>query len=554
MKYHLIGLQRNYLLDASSIASLSELHCFISANEGVPCEHQRFLIGGRDVHALPNPRSDCDDAVISIKLALSVGGGMPKKKKGKGKKGKKGKDKKKKVEEEAKPDEFDFMNASELLKIKAVLSEKLSTIQEERSYFQLERDFLQKMYDIVHTHEFAENAVNFKNMESDLEALKNNHRNNIRMYVQKVKHLEYDHNNTMNSISMEAEMLQTEEKLAHQKKKEKLLRNKKILESELLKTKMLNEREIAAIEVKLGLAQRDISADFEAKLVDLHASYERILLELKKDLELQTKLQIHEIEERKNLHINDLIFNHEKSFNKMKEYYNSITRDNLDLIRSLKTELGELEAKIKSHESKHHNILSENKKLNLPLNKAKSEVALYNKRLVNYNKDKRSLKSNQKHLLSLTNKLNVLKKQNAELKQQYQRLCESKSELCRKYASIAVRQKEKSALTQKLMASQQRFKAKQDELNQVLGRANLDKVVISHLTNKLNTIIDHKNSQIAEKRYEVSKVHKMHDDLLRVYQAKIKKLCPQIPDHELFHVQHINHVKGATIPANFISN
>merc|ERR1711972_175315 len=130
-----------------------------------------------------------------------------------------------------------------------------------------------------------------------------------------------------------------------------------------------------------------------------------------------------------------------------------------------------------------------------------------------------------------------LKKQNAELKQQYQRLCESKSELC-----------------QKLMASQQRFKAKQDELNQVLGRANLDKVVISHLTNKLNTIIDHKNSQIAEKRYEVSKVHKMHDDLLRVYQAKIKKLCPQIPDHELFHVQHINHVKGATIPANFISN
>jgi len=554
MKYHLIGLQRNYLLDASSIASLSELRCFISANEGVPCEHQRFLIGGRDVHALPNSNSDCDDAVVSIKLALSVGGGMPKKKKGKGKKGKKGKDKKKKVEEEAKPDEFDFMNASELLKIKAVLSEKLSTIQEERSYFQLERDFLQKMYDIVHTHEFAENAVNFKNMESDLEALKNNHRNNIRMYVQKVKHLEYDHNNTMNSISMEAEMLQTEEKLAHQKKKEKLLRNKKILESELLKTKMLNEREIAAIEVKLGLAQRDISADFEAKLVDLHASYERILLELKKDLELQTKLQIHEIEERKNLHINDLIFNHEKSFNKMKEYYNSITRDNLDLIRSLKTELGELEAKIKSHESKHHNILSENKKLNLPLNKAKSEVALLNKRLVNYNKDKRSLKSNQKHLLSLTNKLNVLKKQNAELKQQYQRLCESKSELCRKYASIAVRQKEKSALSQKLMASQQRFKAKQDELNQVLGRANLDKVVISHLTNKLNTIIDHKNSQIAEKRYEVSKVHKMHDDLLRVYQAKIKKLCPQIPDHELFHVQHINHVKGATIPANFISN
>ncbi|CAN0384371.1 unnamed protein product, partial [Ectocarpus sp. 13 AM-2016] len=57
------------------------------------------------------------------------------------------------------------------------------------------------------------------------------------------------------------------------------------------------------------------------------------------------KVDIHEIEERKNLHINDLMKNHEKAFGQMKAYYNDITNDNLKLIRSLKDELVEMKKK-----------------------------------------------------------------------------------------------------------------------------------------------------------------------------------------------------------------
>ncbi len=47
------------------------------------------------------------------------------------------------------------------------------------------------------------------------------------------------------------------------------------------------------------------------------------------------QMEIHEIEERKNRHINDLMINHERNFNEMRNYYNSITQDNLDLIKQL---------------------------------------------------------------------------------------------------------------------------------------------------------------------------------------------------------------------------
>jgi cell division protein ZapA (FtsZ GTPase activity inhibitor) len=47
------------------------------------------------------------------------------------------------------------------------------------------------------------------------------------------------------------------------------------------------------------------------------------------------QMEIHEIEERKNRHINDLMKNHEKAFAEMKGYYNNITQDNLALIKTL---------------------------------------------------------------------------------------------------------------------------------------------------------------------------------------------------------------------------
>jgi hypothetical protein len=57
---------------------------------------------------------------------------------------------------------------------------------------------------------------------------------------------------------------------------------------------------------------------------------------LEKNLELRRKQEIHEIEERKNTHINELMKKHEKAFAEIKNYYNDITHNNLDLIKTLK--------------------------------------------------------------------------------------------------------------------------------------------------------------------------------------------------------------------------
>ena len=67
--------------------------------------------------------------------------------------------------------------------------------------------------------------------------------------------------------------------------------------------------------------------------------YEEKLGSMKEELELKLKVDIHQLEERKNLHINELIKNHDEAFAELKNYYNEITRDNLKLIKQHKAEI-----------------------------------------------------------------------------------------------------------------------------------------------------------------------------------------------------------------------
>ena len=62
------------------------------------------------------------------------------------------------------------------------------------------------------------------------------------------------------------------------------------------------------------------------------AKYDRKMKLLRDDLELRRKHELHEVEERKNGHINELMRQHEAAFSEVKNYYNDITANNLDLI------------------------------------------------------------------------------------------------------------------------------------------------------------------------------------------------------------------------------
>ena len=94
----------------------------------------------------------------------------------------------------------------------------------------------------------------------------------------------------------------------------------------------------------------DIQYNLELSKKALIENYEGKVSRLREELELKLKVEIHEIEERKNQHYNELMKNHEDAFSDMKEYYNDITRENLELIRMHKEKMVEINSTIDANQ------------------------------------------------------------------------------------------------------------------------------------------------------------------------------------------------------------
>ena len=68
-------------------------------------------------------------------------------------------------------------------------------------------------------------------------------------------------------------------------------------------------------------------------------------------------MEIHEVEERKNEHVNQLMRNHQRDFRKMKEFYNGITKKNVETINNLKVRHFGFDGWTRCRQSRHPTIL-----------------------------------------------------------------------------------------------------------------------------------------------------------------------------------------------------
>jgi chromosome segregation ATPase len=184
--------------------------------------------------------------------------------------------------------------------------------------------------------------------------------------------------------------------------------------------------------------------EFERNHTALEAKAERRLHALTDDLELRRKMELHEIEERKNRHINDLMDNHERAFTEMRNYYNSITRDNLTLIRSLKDEVKELRAKHMENQRAMVQISARNEELSEPLLDAEAQVADLRLKLRNFSKDSASLKHARARLGVLDAQYTTLQGTHASLQTEYGGLEKERDALYATFEQTVVAVKDRS--------------------------------------------------------------------------------------------------------------
>ena len=142
---------------------------------------------------------------------------------------KKGKKKKGAKEEPEPEDEYMKMDGATLEKTMAALKEKLADSKVKRNLIQIEKDMIHDFYHNTRA-EIKETEAEVKNFDTEMQKLEEGHRSEIKVYIQKVKHIEYEHQLNCNNVAGDAGTAQAsmgEEHNYHEHQQQELRNEKK---------------------------------------------------------------------------------------------------------------------------------------------------------------------------------------------------------------------------------------------------------------------------------------------------------------------------------------
>ncbi|CAH3042722.1 dynein regulatory complex subunit 4 [Pocillopora verrucosa] len=415
------------------------------------------------------------------------------------------------------------------------LREELDREREERNYFQLERDKVNTFWEIT-KRQLEERKAELRNKDREMEEAEERHQVEIKVYKQKVKHLLYEHQNNIAELKAESAVALKLAQDDHKGNEQDLRKDKRSLKVELKEQELSHEDVVKNLKKGHDEHVTKLRQDFERQVKEIESKYDKKMKALREELELRRKTEIHEIEERKNGQINTLMKNHEKAFSDIKNYYNDITLNNLALINSLKEQVEEMKKKEERMEKQMNEIMAENKRLTEPLQKAREEVEELRKQLANYEKDKASLASAKARLKVQEEELRSLHWEHEVLQQRFSQTQSERDELYGKFVKAIHEVQQKSnfknlLLEKKLTALADTLEKKEAQLNEVLSASNLDPTALTVVTRKLEDVLDSKNSAIKDLQYELARVCKAHNDLIRTYEAKLQSFG--VPTEEL---------------------
>ncbi|CAG5075045.1 Similar to GAS8: Dynein regulatory complex subunit 4 (Homo sapiens), partial [Cotesia congregata] len=272
----------------------------------------------------------------------------------------------------------------------------------------------------------------------------------------------------------------------------------------------------------------DIIKKFESEAMEIEQKYEQKLTSQYESLNLKHRMEITEIEERKNMQIANLIKNHEKAFLDMKNYYNDITINNLSLIQSLKEQMEVMKSSEDRTKKQARESITENKKLTTDLKSSTEQVAELTRQLTNYEKDKLCLSNTKKKLAAVSKDYDNLKWENEVLEMRFEKCQKERDELHSRFVSSILELQQKTGLKNVLLEKKldklsEVLEQREAQIGEVLAAAQLDPATTGQISQKFEDILNRKNTAIQDLQYDLAKACKAHDDLLMNYENKLQE-------------------------------
>ncbi|CAJ1037898.1 putative T-lymphocyte triggering factor [Leishmania braziliensis MHOM/BR/75/M2904] len=405
------------------------------------------------------------------------------------------------------------------------IHEVLAKAQQLRNYFQAERDKVNSMWDIT-KKELENKQFGLQNAESELEELEREHQVEMKVYQQKVRHLLYDQKVAVKQLRDESDAVLRQAEAAHRQRMHQLEVERQQRMAGMQSARETQESRIVdqrdGHQYMLTVTKR---RNHEKELARLQASYEAKLSTLHEDLELRRRAEVQDAEERYHLHINHLIQQHEDKFNEMKTYYNNITRNNLEIIQSLKDEIATMRQNDEHNEGLMLEIEKENENLAAPLEQLEAEVAGLQFKKQQHIQDKQNLRSSRSRYKVLQQQLCTLRQEKEMLEDQYKSVYDEREDLRTKF-EFALREamdvvaERNNSLQQDLIEAHARLEQRDAQLEGVLRAMNLEPAAMELISDEIDMEVQKKNQTIKDLHFEMRRLEKKMHAIVEEYERR----------------------------------
>ncbi|XP_041667785.1 dynein regulatory complex subunit 4-like isoform X2 [Cheilinus undulatus] len=390
----------------------------------------------------------------------------------------------------------------------ARLREELHREREEKNYFQVERDKIRCFFEITE-RQLEETKAGPKNLNKKIEEGERDHQDEIKLYMLKMKHALFEHQNTITELQAEAkvstEAVQRDQQLLETKLQEEMddisVNMEKLDFSDLVKE----------LELKHQEKMSETREHWVKQLQDAENMYEGKMEDFLQELEHMRKKEISEREDQRNSHAIGLEKGHREALQKIKELMEAMVSENS--IESLKAEKEELEEMIKRRSMECLRILQENECLSECLLKINKEVAADQKRVSNFRLEKTDMEKDcQKELHELKNNLEELEQKFREVQKEIGKLKETITQKIQEQEQRESLKDEEQERKMKTVTD--RLEEVQAQLNSMLSDPNADQTALRGFAKQTEEDFDHSKKNIEDLKHDTELIYKALEDLM----------------------------------------
>lgn len=402
---------------------------------------------------------------------------------------------------------------------------KLKDLKTKRNFVQQERELIASYYQISIDEQKSIEATIEKTAKS-IESMEGEHRIEIAAFSNKYQHLEYEHENFINkTLKNDGELAVEEEEQIKKKREDIFFQDKQNLMQQIKIDNDKNQGEIKQEQESLQKRLEAFDKGLKDNLKSVKMNYEEKIKMLESDLELRLRIEIHELEERKNLHRSVLVKYFDDRMATWKQENINQIKDNINLIKVNTTNYDSLvieNQQLIQEEAELVKLIALKSK---ELEDSKQKHSAVMNRLAKYYNQEINMSNMKAKIGSLKEKLNEIKIKTEEAFIQKETLMKEISEIMNKYQRAIEKFKERAEHNNKtldtlLQNKKREFSNKEESIEEILrnvdviaredNNSGFNRESVMNFLEDIKTVLVTKTQIINSLKFSISKATKVN--------------------------------------------